>query len=208
MVTSLCAVELRNLKWATLAYISQALLLVSILAAYAITIPNKHLLLWCGTVLITKAVIIPVLLMRYVKRVSVKEVTPGLGFGVSLLVGAALMALVYHLVHGHVAWFIPNRELGVEPYLTNLAVALTILVLGVFALITRRDVLKMVLSLCIIENAVHLSLVSLAPEIPETAMIGVVTDVVLAVWILLVIVKGINDTVGDKDVLKLSKLRG
>ena len=58
------------------------------------------------------------------------------------------------------------------------------------------------------ENAVHLSLVSLAPFIPETALIGAVTDVVISVWMLLYIVAGVYRSLGSVDTFSLAKLRG
>jgi hydrogenase-4 component E len=90
----------------------------------------------------------------------------------------------------------------------NLAVATSILIMGLYALVTRTDAFKIVIGLCLVENGVHLSLVSLAPSIPETALIGVVTDVVISVWMLLYIVAGVYRSTGSIDTLKLSQLRG
>ena len=90
----------------------------------------------------------------------------------------------------------------------NLAVAAAILVIGFFALLTSSDAFKVVIGLCLFENAVHLSLVSLAPSIPETALIGVVTDVVITVWMMLYIMAGISRSVGSSDSFDLSRLSG
>ena len=48
------------------------------------------------------------------------------------------------------------------------------------------------IGLCLLENAVHLSLVSLAPELPETAVFGVATEVVVTVYLLLYVIGGVN----------------
>ena len=55
---------------------------------------------------------------------------------------------------------------------------ISVLMIGFYALLTRRDAFKIVIGLCLLENGVHMGLISLAPSIPETALIGVVTDVV------------------------------
>lgn len=208
VITSISSVELRNLKWATTAYIVQAVLLAAILVAYAIFLSNPGLYLWSVTVLVSKATIIPLLLLHYVKKTTLKETPPGLGYIVSLFAGILVMAAAYWLIDGHINILAPTPELAKEPYGTNLSVACAILVFGLYALLSRRDILKAVIGVCLIENAVHLSLVSLAPTIPETAMIGVVTDVVFGVWLLLIIVTGIYDRFGSTDIAELSKLQG
>ncbi|MGI6488024.1 MAG: NADH-quinone oxidoreductase subunit K [Syntrophothermaceae bacterium] len=208
VVTSLTAVELRHLKWASIAYVAQALLIVALLVSYGTLLPNHTLYLWAITVLITKATIIPLMLRHYLQKTTLEETPPSLGFGVSLAIGAAVLAGFYWLIDGHMGWLAPSAALAGEPYATNLSVAFTILAFGLYGLLSRRDALKSVISVCLIENAVHLSLVSLAPGIPETAMIGIVTDVVVSVWILLIIVTGIHEQIGSTDIRELSKLQG
>jgi len=53
-----------------------------------------------------------------------------------------------------------------------------------------------------------MSLISLAPSIPETALIGVVTDVVVSVLMLLYIVTGIYRSAGSLDTSHIAQLRG
>lgn len=208
MVTSLTVLEIRQLKWAILTYMAQALIIVALLVAYASLLPNHALYLWAVTVLVTKATIIPLLLWRYLKQTAPGETSPGLGFGASFLLSAAVMAGLYYCFESRLLWMAPTPALAVEPYTTNLAVAFTILVFGLYGLVFRRDAFKAVISLCLLENAVHLSLVSLAPGLPETAMIGVVTDVVLSVWILLIITTGVYRQLGSVDLREMTKLQG
>ena len=89
---------------------------------------------------------------------------------------------------------------------TNLAVAFTIFVLGIYAILTRRDAIKTVIGLCLLENGVHLSLVSLAPAMKETALAGIATEVVVTVYLLLYIIGGIREKFGTTDTSKLSEL--
>ena len=89
---------------------------------------------------------------------------------------------------------------------TNLAVAFTIFVLGIYAILTRRDAIKTVIGLCLLENGVHLSLVSLAPAMKETALAGIATEVVVTVYLLLYIIGGIREKFKTTDTFKLSEL--
>jgi hydrogenase-4 component E len=94
-----------------------------------------------------------------------------------------------------------------DVYRTNLAVASTVFALGLYAVLTRRDAFKTVIGLCLLENAVHLSLVSLAPELPETALFGVATEVVVTVYLLLYVIGGVRKEFGTTDTFRLRELR-
>jgi hydrogenase-4 component E len=99
-------------------------------------------------------------------------------------------------------------EAGLDQVLrTNLAVAATVFVLGLYTLVSRRDAIKAVIGLCLLENAVHLSLVSLAPALPETALFGVASEVVVAVFLLLYVIEGVYREFGTTDTLRLTELQ-
>jgi len=124
-----------------------------------------------------------------------------------VIVGALAVA-AYTLVHRNVSFLAPTPAAEAEPYRTNVAVALTLVAVGIYAIVTRRDALKVVLGVCLMENGAHLSLVSLATSMQETVLIGVVTDVVLAVFLLLVMIRGIEERLGSRDTSRLTLLRG
>ena len=111
------------------------------------------------------------------------------------------------MTHTHADFIAPNPEAMQEPFRTNLAVSFTIFALGLYCILIRRDAIKTVHGLCILENSVHLSLVSLAPKLAETAIIGIVTDVVIAVFLLLFVIHGIYKEFGSTDTYQLKNLR-
>jgi hydrogenase-4 component E len=208
IITSLLAVELRDLTKAVRAYLGQALLLVAILVAYALTMPNHELLLWAATILVSKGIIIPWLLNHFGRSVSKQEVNPLMGFGPSFAGGVIVVGLFYWFSYRYYSFIMPLESVAGEPFHTNFAVAAAVFGLGLYTLLTRRDAVKAVIGLCLLENGVHMSLVSLAPTVPETAMIGVATDVVISVGMLLYIVSGIYKKSSSTDTWTLSKLRG
>jgi hydrogenase-4 component E len=83
----------------------------------------------------------------------------------------------------------------------------TVFVLGLYAVLTRRDAVKTVIGLCLLENGVHLSLVSLAPGMPETALFGVATEVVVTVALLLYVISGVRQEFGTTDTFELRELQ-
>ncbi len=118
-----------------------------------------------------------------------------------------LMLGFFHLTHSQGMLLAPSGMAQLEVFRTNLAVASTVFALGLYAVLTRRDAIKAVIGLCLLENAVHLSLVSLAPGLPETAVFGVATEVVVTVYLLLYVIGGVREEFGSTDTFKLRALR-
>jgi hydrogenase-4 component E len=205
VITSVLAVETRRLKLATIFYVAQALLIVALLVSFAAA--NHALYWWAATALLTKAVLIPWFLFRYIRRTQEEEVEPLVGFAPSVIVAALLMIGFYRLTHGQVEFLAPSELAREEVFQTNLAVAATVFVLGLYALMTRRDAIKTVIGLCLLENGVHLSLVSLAPDLHETALFGIASEVVITVFLLLYVIEGIHREFGTTDTLRLKELQ-
>ncbi len=130
--TSFAAVEARNLRHATLAYLAQALLICGLLLAYSVQ--NEALLYWAATALVTKAVLVPWFLWRATEGAD-EETEPVIGFGISAVLVIALLSAMYKLTHAHAGLFV-----NVGPELaalagTNLAVAFTVFALGIYAML-------------------------------------------------------------------------
>jgi hydrogenase-4 component E len=201
--TSFAAVEARNLRHATIAYLFQALLICGLLVTYSVL--NEALLYWAATALVTKAILVPLFLWRATAGAD-QETRPVIGFGVSAVLLILLLAVMYRFTHIHAGLFINASGELASLAQTNLAVAFTVFVLGIYAILARRDAVKTVIGLCLLENGVHLSLVSLAPTIKETALAGIATEVVVTVYLLLYIIAGIREKFGTTDTFKLSEL--
>jgi len=205
VITSVAAVELRRLRFSAVAYLCQALLMVSLLVAFAAV--NPALYWWAGTALLTKAVLTPWFLFRSLRGTDDRELKPVIGLGPSVIVAGLLMLGFFHLTHSQGTLLAPSGMAQLEVFRTNLAVASTVFALGLYAVLTRRDAIKTVIGLCLLENAVHLSLVSLAPELPETAVFGVATEVVVTVYLLLYVIGGVREQFGTTDTFQLRELR-
>jgi hydrogenase-4 component E len=203
--TSFAAVEARNLRVATGAYLAQALLVCGLLTAYAAR--NPALWWWVATALGTKAVLVPWFLWRATRGAG-REAEPLIGLRASAVVLLCLLGFFFRFVHSHAARFVAASGALGPAAVTNLAVGLTIFAMGLYAVLTRRDAVKTVIGLCLLENGVHLSLVSLAPAMPETALLGIASEVVVTVYLLLVLVRAIRVQFGGTDTFRLSELHG
>ena len=205
VITSVAAVEMRRLRFSSAAYLCQALLMVSLLVAFAAV--NPALYWWAGTAFVTKVVLTPWFLFRSIRGTDDRELKPVIGLGPSVVVACLLISVFFRLTHTQATLIVPSGMAQLEVFRTNLAVASTVFALGLYAVLTRRDAVKTVIGLCLLENAVHLSLVSLAPELSETALFGVATEVVVTVFLLLYVIGGVQREFGTRDTFQLHELR-
>jgi hydrogenase-4 component E len=188
VITSVAAVEIRRLRLAAVAYSAQALLIVGLLLSFAAV--NPSLYWWAGTAFLTKAVLTPWFLFRFIGKTQERELPPLIGFAPSVMVAAALMIGFYRLTHSQIALLAPTEMAQQEVFRTNLAVASTVFALGLYCVLTRRDAIK-----------------SLAPELSETALFGVATEVVVTVYLLLYVIAGVRQEFGTTDTLALKELQ-
>lgn len=207
LIASILAVEIRNLKLATIALCIQALFLSSIYTTFAHISNNPSLYFWGLTALITKVIIIPWLLLIYIRKLPKAEVTPFMGLTFSISIVSIILVIFYRFVHTYIEFVAPTPEAMAEPARSCLTLSFMIFALGLYVLVARKDAIKVVIGLCLLENGVHLSLVTLAPGLPETTLIGIATNVVIAAWLLLYLTGRIFKIVGSTDTSILSELR-
>jgi hydrogenase-4 membrane subunit HyfE len=81
-------------------------------------------------------------------------------------------------------------------------------VLGLYVLVIHRDAVKIIIGLHLIENGVHLALVTLVPQLPWTSVLGIVSNVVFAAVMLLWLTENIYKKFGSADTMELSTLKG
>lgn len=206
-IASVGAAELRNLKTSTVFLMFQSLLLSLIIAAFAQQSQNYSLYWWVGLTVVTKVVIIPWLLFWHIKKTNYIEVKPLVSFVVSFIILAIALVAFYQFIHTYVNFVAPTASAATEPARSALALAFTIFVLGLYVLVVHRDAVKIIIGLHLIENGVHLALVTLVPQLPVTTVLGIVSNVVLAAVVLLLLTEAIYKMFGSSDTLTLSSLK-
>ena len=205
ILTAYLIIEIKNLRSATYVYILQALLMCTLFLTFAGQ--NPRLYYWALTALVTKVFIIPYAILRTIRRTKVLEVSPVIGYLGSIIFMTLVAVFFYRITHSYVDFIAPTPLATQEPFRTNLAVSLALFVMGLYCILVRRDAIKIVLGLTIMQNGVHLSLVTLVPLLEETGLIGIVTDLVIAVVLLLYITQGVYQKFGTTDTLHLKGLR-
>lgn len=203
LLASVLAAEWRNLRSATWALVAQSATLALILGVLGWQWGVPAMFLWAVWAVATKAVLIPWLLFRALRILPDAEVEPLAGFRAPWAVTVLLVLAVSRLLFALVGWL----GSSVAAVQGALALALTVFVLGLYVCTIRRDVIKIVIGVLLLENGAHLTLAVLAPARWETAYLGIFTNVVVAAWLLIYIARVVYEAIGTTDTLVLSQLR-
>ena len=178
-------------------------MLLAIVAATIAFSEGRHdLYVTAALTIVLKGILIPWFLMRVIDRIGIRrEIEPFLNVPVSLLVCVGLTVVGYRVSTG-----LPEGVRGVSHHL--IGVALSLLLIGLFLMVTRKKAITQILALMTVENAVFLVAVGITTGMPLVVELGISFDVILAVLILGVMVRRIVDRFESMDVSRLSKLKG
>jgi hydrogenase-4 component E len=180
----------------------QSFLLAVVAATMAIADGRSELFVTAVLTAVLKAALIPWFLMRTVDRIGIhREIEPFLNVPASLLVCLGLTVVGYRVSTGF-----PEGARGVSHHLIGVAIAL--LLIGLFLMVTRRKAITQILALLTVENAVFLVAVGVTTGMPLVVELGISFDVILAVLILGILVHRIVDRFESMDVSRLSNLKG
>jgi hydrogenase-4 component E len=180
----------------------QSLFLAGIAAVVAYAHHASHVYVVAVLTIAGKVVFLPWLLSRLVLRIQItQEIEPLLNAPTSMLVCGSLTLLGYIVARP----FSSLERLGNN----TLAVAITLLLTGLFLMINRRKAITQVLALLTIENGVTLAAAALTSYgMPLVVELGIFFDVLVAVMVLGILVYRIRESFASMDTSKLNQLRG
>lgn len=201
LVSALLMVGQKALFTTIRLYGAQSLLLAIVAATIAVSEGRHELLVTAALTAGLKGILIPWFLMRTVDRIGIhREIEPFLNVPASLLICLGLTVIGYRVSTGF------EDARGVSHHL--IGVALSILLIGLFLMVTRRKAITQILALLTVENAVFLVALGVTTGMPLIVELGISFDVILAVLILGILVHRIVDRFESMDVSRLSNLKG
>ena len=202
ILTSLLGIETKKLRLSAILYALQSIVLVLIFLALAITMEAEQLYWWAASAFITKALLVPFILYKAQQRMGNSEPdAPAVKPAVSLTL-AAVTVVVSFIVINHL-----DLKIAVA-FKPALAVSVAHFFFGQLCILTQRNVLKQVLGFCLMENGSHLTLALMAHDAPELVEVGIATDAVFGVIIMVVLVVQIYHKLQTLDSASLSTLKG
>jgi hydrogenase-4 component E len=180
----------------------QSLLLATVAVTIAIAEGRHELWATAALTFVLKVVVIPWFLIRVIDRIGIhREIEPYINVPASLLICLGLTVIGYQVSTGF-----PEDARGVNHHL--IGVALSMLLIGLFLMVSRRKAITQILALLTVENAVFLVAVGVTAGMPLVVELGISFDVMLAVLILGILVYRIVDRFDSMDVSRLSRLKG
>ncbi len=202
LATSFFIAGVRRLDTAIKAVAGQAVLLAGVTAVLAgVTGVNEIYIAALLTVMI-KAGVIPFILGRVVGRIGAcREVKSYVNMKMSFLVCAALVIIAYS-----VTGKIIGSGSGVIA--AALPAAISMILIGLFVMITRKLAVMQITGLIMMENGLFLAGVGTTNGMPLVVELGIFLDILVGVLIMGILAFRINQTFDTIDTENLKNLRG
>ncbi len=179
----------------------QAVLLGALLLAGAAGRLTPELAALAVTTLAIKGLLLPWLLRRAMREAQVvREIEPIIGYTPSVLIGVALLGLCFVISQ-------PLRQVAPAGMALLIPVAMFTILAGLFIIISRRKALTQVLGYLAMENGVYAFGTALAVEEPLLVEMGVLLDVLVAVFVMGITIFHINREFDHIDTDRLSALK-
>jgi len=179
----------------------QAAVLAAAAAWQAFTQDAPHLYITAAIALAFKAIIIPLALRRIAFRFQIhRTVETVLGIGLTMIAGVCLVGLAIVLV-------LPLTRQSVLMTRDDLALALSIVLIGLLMMITRRNALTQVVGFMSLENGLILAAVGVV-GMPLVVEMSVAFSVMVAFIIFGIFFFHIRDRFDTLDLQSLETFRG
>ena len=202
LLTSLLVIETKKPRQSAVLYGFQSLILVMIFLTLAMLMGAPQLYLWAASAFITKAVLVPLVLYFALSKVA--ETTTSLNTvstPVSIILAAVAVVISFTVVN----------QIGLKSaadFTPALAISVAHFFFGQICIVTQRNIFKQILGFCLMENGSHLTLALLAYRAPELVEIGIATDAVFAVIVLVLLAGQIYKHLHTLDSAELNVLKG
>ena len=182
-------------------YALHAVVLALSVAWQAFIQDAPHLYVTAGIALLFKAVVIPVALHRIIRRLGIhREIETVVGTGLTMLAGIGLVALsMVVMLHVTAAANPLARE--------DLAFALSVVLLGLLMMVTRRNAVSQVTGFMSLENGLVLAATG-AQGMPLVVEISVAFSILIAFIVIGIFLFRIRERFDTVDVQALDRFRG
>jgi hydrogenase-4 component E len=178
-----------------------ALVLTLSVAWQAYSQDAPHLYITAGIALVFKAIVIPLALHRMIHRLGIhREIEPAVGTGLTMLAGIGLVALSMAVM---LQVTVQADPLARE----DLAFALSVLLLGLLMMVTRRNAVSQVIGFMSLENGLVLAATG-AKGMPLVVEISVTFSILIAFIVIGIFLFRIRERFDTVDVGALDEFRG
>jgi len=167
----------------------------------AFTTGQAHLYWSAGLTLLLKALLLPWILHRLVRRLNVKwDVESLINIPTTMLVGIVLVMIAFNVA-------LPISQLSETVSRGTLGIALATVMLAFLMMITRTKAIPQVVGFLAMENGLFLAATSATYGMPMVVELGIALDVLVGAIILGVFFFQIREQFDSLDIRHLEKLK-
>jgi hydrogenase-4 component E len=183
------------------AYRWQSWLLVALTATIGYFGEDRALYWVAGLLLLVKGIAIPALLREMQRRLGIQpQIKPYVNTATSLLAAGLLVLFAYVLAR-------PWMMLSDLPTREGLPLAMALLFVSLFIIVSRRKAITQVIGFLMLENAIALLAAVGTYGVPLLVEIGVFLDALMGFLVMQIFVYHIHETFDTIDVEKLTRLK-
>ena len=177
-------------------------LVVSLSVAWQAYIQQApHLYITAAIALVIKATVIPIVLHRIIVRLQIhRTIEPVVGIGLTMLAALGLVALSIMVM-------LPITAQAALVAREDLAFALSVILLGLLVMISRRNAVSQVIGFMSIENGLILAATG-AKGMPLVVEISVAFSILIAFFVIGVFLFRIRERFDTVDLQALDRFRG
>ena len=162
---------------------------------------EPHLFITAAIALIFKAIIVPMVLSRMVIRMGVhREIETAVPIGLTMLAGLALVALSLEVM-------LPLTSHADPVVREDIALALSVVLIGLLMMVTRRNAVSQVAGFLSLENGVNLAATG-AQGMPLVVEISVAFSILIAFIVVGIFLFRIRERFDTVDLEALDQARG
>ena len=167
----------------------------------AVTTGQSHLYYSAGLTLLLKAMVLPWILHRLVRKLNVKsEVEALINIPTTMLVGLLLVMIAFNVA-------LPISQLSQTITRGTLGIAMAVVMLAFLMMITRQKAITQVVGFLSMENGLFLAATSATYGMPMVVELGIALDVLVGVIILGVFFFQIRDQFDSLDIRHMERLK-
>lgn len=204
LVSSFLVLATKRLYVHVRLYATQSFFLALVAFLVAAFGGEPHIFIAAALTFIFKVILMPFWFRRIINRLNVQqEAQLTLNVPASLIVAAGLVLGADYLTRT-----ILETNQTFELSRNVLTVSLSVVLMGLFTMVTRKKALTQVIGFLTIENGLFLAGIAITKGMPMIVELGVFFDVLVAVFIMGVLLYRINETFDTINVEKLTKLKG
>ncbi len=190
--------EAKNLKFSVLSLIPHSLFIV--IAVLTIGYINNISSLYLIGILdlVVRVILMPVLLLKCLKNRFEIETKPSISHPLSIALSIVVLSVGYHFVEIFKSFYLPH-------VISSFSCGLSLFIYGFYLFMSKRDIVKMIISFFIIENGIHFLIISMIPHMPKFIEVSLTLNFIIAILFFVYLIIRLNEVFVKEEIKKFKE---